>query len=74
MAALPVVRDFLDRQPLRRRAVGALYFLEGFDYIEIAEVLGMSRSTARTHVQRLRGTLQPLIDRINLDDQGTEQP
>lgn len=74
MTVLPVVRDFLDRQPLRRRAVGALYFLEGFDYSEIAEALGMSCSTARTHVHRLRGELQRLIDRIALDDQGAERP
>jgi RNA polymerase sigma factor (sigma-70 family) len=69
---LPVVRDLLDRQPLRRRAVGVLYFLEEFDYPEIAETLGISCSTARTHVQRLREVLQPLIDRIT--DGGGERP
>lgn len=68
MTVLQAVRDFLDRQPSQRRAVGVLYFLEEFDYPEIAAVLGMSRSTARTHVQRLREVLQPLID-----DQGGEQ-
>jgi RNA polymerase sigma factor (sigma-70 family) len=64
------VRDLLDHQPLRRRAVGVLYFLEELDYPEIAEALGMSCSTARTHVQRLRETLQPLIDQITRDDRG----
>jgi RNA polymerase sigma-70 factor (ECF subfamily) len=73
MTVLHAVRDFMDCQPSRRRAVGVLYFLEEFDYSEIAEVLGMSRSTARTHVHRLRETLQPLIARISLDDQGGEQ-
>lgn len=70
MTVLPIVRDVLNRQPSRRRAVGVLYFLEEFDYPEIAEALGMSCSTARTHVQRIRETLKPLID---LDDQGGEQ-
>jgi RNA polymerase sigma factor (sigma-70 family) len=74
MTVLPVVLGLLDRQPLRRRAVGVLYFLEEFDYPEIAETLGMSCSTARTHVQRLREALQPLIDRITLDDRGGEWP
>jgi RNA polymerase sigma factor (sigma-70 family) len=55
MTILQVVRDFLDCQPPRRRAVGVLYFLEEFDYSEIAATLDMSCSTARTHVQRLRG-------------------
>jgi RNA polymerase sigma factor (sigma-70 family) len=54
MTILSVVRDFLDHQPLRRRAVGVLYFLEGFGYSEIAEALGMECTTARTHVQRCR--------------------
>lgn len=71
MTVLQVVRDFLDRQPPRRRAVGVLYFLEEFDYSEIAETLRMSCSTARTHVQRLREALQPLIA---LDDRGGERP
>jgi DNA-directed RNA polymerase specialized sigma24 family protein len=48
-----------------------LYFLEEFDYSEIAEKLGMSCSTVRTHVQRLRAGLQPLID---LDNRGGERP
>jgi RNA polymerase sigma-70 factor (ECF subfamily) len=72
MTVLPVVRDCLDRQPPQRRAVGVLYLLEEYDYAEIAETLGMSRSTVRTHVQRLRNTLQPLINRT-LGDQGGER-
>jgi RNA polymerase sigma factor (sigma-70 family) len=71
MTVLQAVCEFLDRQPPRRRAVGVLFFLGEFDYSEIAEKLGMSCSTARTHVQRLRAGLQPLID---LDDGGGERP
>lgn len=73
MTILPLIRNLLDRQPPRRRAVGVLFFLEEFDYPAIAETLGISCSTARTHVQRLRETLQPLIDRITRDDKGGEQ-
>ena len=74
MTVFQEVRDFLDRQPPRRRAVGALYFLEEFDYPEIAEALDMSCSTARTHVHRFRSGLQRLILRITPDDQGGERP
>ena len=70
---LNAVRNLLDRQPARRRAVGVLYFLEEFDYAEIAEVLGISGSTVRTQVERLREKLQSLINRIIWDDQGGEQ-
>ncbi len=72
MTVLPVVLAVLDRAPQRQREVGVLYFLEEFDYPEIEEALGMSCSTARTHVQRLRRKLQPLINLITLDDQGGE--
>jgi RNA polymerase sigma factor (sigma-70 family) len=73
MTVLHAVREFLDRQPPRRRAVGVLYFLVEFDYSEIAATLDMSCSTVRTHVQRLREALQPLIDQV-LDDGGGERP
>lgn len=74
MTVFPAVRDFLDRQPLRRRAVGVLYFIEGLNYSEIAEVLGMERTTARTHVQRCREKLRPLVNLITPDDRGGERP
>lgn len=63
------VRDFLDGQPEQRRAVGVSYFLEERDYRKIADAFGMSCSTVRTHVQRLRAMLQPLIDQIPPDDE-----
>jgi len=73
MTILPIVLAVLNRAPRRQREVGVLYFLEAFDYAEIADVLHIKRSDVRTHVQRLRGKLRPLINRITLDDQGGEQ-
>ncbi len=72
IAVLPAVLAVLDRAPRRQREVGVLYFLEEFDYTKIANVLDMDCSTARTHVQRLREKLGPLINRTSLDDQGGE--
>ncbi|UKD51088.1 RNA polymerase sigma factor [Amycolatopsis sp. FU40] len=70
LAVLRAVRDLLEGQSSRRRAVGMLYFLEGWEQAEIAEALGMAASTVRTHVQRLRVLLKPLIHRINDLDSG----
>jgi DNA-directed RNA polymerase specialized sigma24 family protein len=50
-----------------------LFFLEGWEYTEIAATLDISESTVRTQVQRLRELLKPLIHRINDLDQGGER-
>ncbi|MEV6908393.1 sigma-70 family RNA polymerase sigma factor [Amycolatopsis sp. NPDC051071] len=58
------VRELLARQPPRRRAVGVLFFLEDLNDQEIADVLGISPSTVRTHIERLRAVFRPHRDRI----------
>lgn len=72
MGLLTGVRDFLDRQPVRRRAVGVLYFIDGLGTAEVGAALGMRESTVRTHVQRLRMLLKPFVDRIIEDERGGE--
>jgi RNA polymerase sigma factor (sigma-70 family) len=68
-----VVRDFLEGQPAGMRAVGVMYFLEGFEYAEIAHHLQIAASTVRTQVQRLRVRLRPLADRLARLNEGGEQ-
>ncbi|GAA2777000.1 hypothetical protein [Saccharopolyspora taberi] len=59
------VRALIGRQPLRRRAVGELFFLEEIgDYREIADTLSMAPSTARNHVKRLRDLLKPFVSQM----------
>lgn len=72
MTTLQPVRDLIERQPVRRRAVAALLFLEDYDISEIAEILDMTPSTVRTHVQRLRTLLRPFLSRVTEIDQGGE--
>ena len=55
------VRHLLESQPIGMRAVGVLYFIERFEYSEIAHILGVTNSTVRTQVQRLRARLRPLV-------------
>lgn len=72
-AVFSAVRDLLDSQPDRRRAVGVLFFLEQWNHAEIAATLAMHESTVRTHLHRLRLLLKPLIDRINDLNPGGDQ-
>lgn len=66
------VIDFLDQQAPQQRAVGVLFFLEEMTYQDISAALGMSPSTARTHVQRLRQKLAPLAKQILANAEGSE--
>ena len=59
-----LLRQLIDEQPPRRRAVVVLYFLEDFDYQEIARTLRMEASTVRTHVQRARAALLPYAEQL----------
>jgi RNA polymerase sigma-70 factor (ECF subfamily) len=70
LSALRAVRELIDRQPARRRAVATLYFLEEATYPEIATALRITESTVRTHVERMRALLKPLIDQITEPDEG----
>ena len=40
--------------PVRQREAFALYYVDGLDVAEIAEVLDVAESTVRTHLQRAR--------------------
>jgi RNA polymerase sigma factor (sigma-70 family) len=57
------VRSVIDSQPERRRQVALLYFLDNDTYAEIAQYLGISESTVRSHVAELRRVLQPYVRR-----------
>lgn len=70
LSVLRAVRELIDRQPARRRAVATLYFLEEASYTEIATALRITESTVRTHVERMRALLKPLINRITELDEG----
>lgn len=67
------VLRFLDGQPPRRRAVAVLRFLEGYEFDQIGEILDMSASTARTHIERVRVLLKPYLDQITDQHRGGER-
>ncbi|MCR6488247.1 sigma-70 family RNA polymerase sigma factor [Amycolatopsis sp. OK19-0408] len=73
LTVLRVVRELIAQQPPRRRAVAVLFFIEEFNYDEVAYALTMSKSTVRTHVERLRAVLKPGLDQLNQTDQGGER-
>jgi DNA-directed RNA polymerase specialized sigma24 family protein len=55
-------RALIDRQPAESRAVAVLFFLLECGLAEIAVILGIPESTTRTHVERMRVLMKPLID------------
>jgi RNA polymerase sigma factor (sigma-70 family) len=73
MTVFKTVRSLLESQPVRRRMIGTLYFLEEFEYAEIAQALGITPSTVRTQVERLRARLKPLVSRVAILEEGGEQ-
>jgi len=73
LSLLREVVRFLDGQPPRRRAVAVLWFLEDYEYAEIAEILQISESTARTQVERVRVLLKPYVDQLTRINRGGER-
>jgi len=67
------VRDLIAAQPMRRRLVAVLFFLEDRGYDEIAAMLDLAPSTVRTHVDRVRRQLRPYVERMVELDRGGER-
>jgi RNA polymerase sigma factor (sigma-70 family) len=74
LSVMRAVRDLIRNQPPRRREVAVLYFLEERTYAEVAGILAITESTVRTHVERLRTLLKPLIDRATELGEGGVRP
>jgi RNA polymerase sigma factor (sigma-70 family) len=72
LTLLSAVVRFLESQPPKRRAVAKLRFLGEYEYSEIAELLGMSESTVRTHVGRARELLKPFVAQMMQINRGGE--
>jgi RNA polymerase sigma factor (sigma-70 family) len=73
LGVLQGIRRLITDQSPRRRLVAIMFFLEDRKYDEIAQVLDMSQSTARTHVQRLRALLKPCVDHVTKLERGGER-
>ncbi|WP_173054630.1 RNA polymerase sigma factor [Phytohabitans houttuyneae] len=58
-----VVLDAIGRMPQHRRTVSVLYFMEDWTTTQIADYMGVSQSTVRSHVQAARDQLQRLVER-----------
>ncbi|HZM83259.1 MAG TPA: sigma-70 family RNA polymerase sigma factor [Candidatus Limnocylindrales bacterium] len=65
LGILRLVRQHLDHEPPRRRAVALMYFLDGLDVDQIAATLQMSHSTVRTHIERSRKILRRYVAKLD---------
>ncbi|HEU5483929.1 MAG TPA: sigma-70 family RNA polymerase sigma factor [Microlunatus sp.] len=64
--------DLINEQPERRRAVAMLWLIDDCTNAEIAKALDIAESTVRTHVERMRALMKPLIARDE-DNRGGER-
>jgi len=59
------IQQGLDILPPMQRTCFRLCDVEGFDGPEVAEMLGLSAATVRTHRHRARATLRDALRRLN---------
>ncbi|MCZ6918461.1 MAG: sigma-70 family RNA polymerase sigma factor [Gemmatimonadetes bacterium] len=59
------IHEGLDILPAMQRTCFRLVDVEGFDGSEVAEMLGVSAATVRTHRHRARATLRYALQRLN---------
>ncbi len=57
----------IETLPERQRACLRLFDLEGFNNVEIADMLGISPGTVRTHVHRARHALREIVPPVRGD-------
>ena len=48
------ILDIIRHLPAKARTIFSLYFLEGYDYEEISEILSISSGTSRSQLSRAR--------------------
>lgn len=59
------IQEGLDILPPMQRTCFRLCDVEGFDGNEVAEMLGLSAATVRTHRHRARASLRDALERLN---------
>ena len=62
-----IVRKALLMLPTGYRTVLTLYLIEGYDHEEIAQILGISKSTSLTQYARGKAKLKVFIHKLNHD-------
>jgi RNA polymerase sigma-70 factor (ECF subfamily) len=63
------IRHGLDVLPPMQRTCFRLCDIEGFDGNEVAEMLGISAATIRTHRHRARATLRDVLSHLNDEEE-----
>jgi RNA polymerase sigma-70 factor (ECF subfamily) len=55
------VKSAIDQLPDGYRSVLSLYLLEGYDHQEIAEIMGITKSTSKSQLNRAKNKLRELL-------------
>lgn len=65
------IKSMIPQLPEGYRVIFTLYLLEGYDHVEISEILGISVSTSKSQLNRAKAKLRKLIldnNQINIDN------
>ncbi len=64
------IRNAVEQLPDGYRVIFSLYMLEGYDHIEISEILGISESTSKSQYLRAKNKIRELLNVkfINVED------
>jgi RNA polymerase sigma-70 factor (ECF subfamily) len=55
------VRKALDKLPEGYRVIFSLYLLEGYDHVEISQIMGISEETSKSQYSRARQRMKEII-------------
>lgn len=56
-----LVRQALERLPEGYRVIFSLYLLEGYDHVEISQIMGISEETSKSQYSRARQRIKEII-------------
>lgn len=62
-----IVKKAMEKLPEGGRMVFSLYLLEGYDHVEISEILGISESTSKTQYMRARMKVKELLTEMGYE-------
>ena len=61
------IKEVIKQLPDGYRVVFSLYLLEGYDHMEIAEILGITESTSKSQYNRAKNKLKELLNERNYE-------
>ena len=62
------IREAMEDLPKGARLIFSLYLLEGYDHVEIAQILNISESNSKSQYMRARLKVKEKLSKIQLEE------